>query len=333
MKSILILGGTGLVGSNMALHYLNKSEYKVTILARDFSKIQSIYKDYIGKVNFDFLVQDVTRPINSDKIFNIIVNAASSIDKFSIESHPVDIIKTNVYGTINSLDYLLNQKENKNESGLFILTSSINVYKNDYSGNSIKEDETEYTYSIDSIISAYSESKRLSEVIALSYFREFNLRVIITRLSSVYGYSKFPPSTAFFDFVKCFLSGNDIIIKNSINPLRDNIYIEDVISAINILISKGVPGEAYNISSNGEKANLASIVDIAKTIILLSKHIGESEIKLNLPDSIMQSDKFISSITLDNKKIRSLGWTLEFPLDEGIRKTLSLFLRDTISST
>lgn len=333
MKSILILGGTGLVGSNLALHYLNNSDLNVTILARDFSKIQSIYKEYIGKGNFDFLVQDVTKPISSDKVFNIIVNAASSIDKYSIESHPVDIIKTNVYGTINCLDYLLNQKENKHDSGLFILTSSINVYKNDYSGNSIKEDETESTYSIDSIISAYSESKRLSEVIALSYFREFNLRVIITRLSSVYGYSKFPPSTAFFNFVKCFLSRNDIFIKDTVSPLRDNIYIEDVISAINILISKGVPGEAYNISSNGEKDNLASIIDIARAITLISKHIGESEIKLNLPDSIMHPEKFISSIILDNKKIRSLGWNLEFPLDEGIRKTLSLFLRDKIGSS
>lgn len=331
MKSILIVGGTGLVGSNLGLYYLNKTDFQVTILARDFHKLEVIYEGFIGKKNFDYLIQDINHPIKSDKIFDIIVNAASSIDRYSIEFHPVDLIKTNVYGTINCLDYLLNQKVTKKVSGLFILTSSITVYKNDYSGKSLKETETENNYSIDSILSAYSESKRLAEVIALSYFREFDLKVIVTRLSSVYGFSKFAPNTAFFDFIRAFLNGNDIFIQDKLSYSRDNIYIDDVVSALNLLISKGVPGEVYNISSNGEKGNLASVIDLARHITLLSKRMVATEIKLILPDSAMHSDKLISSNTLDNKKITSLGWDLKYSLDEGIKKTLTNFINDKIS--
>ena len=85
--------------------------------------------------------------------------------------------------------------------------------------------------------SVYSESKRISEIIAEAYHRTHNIDFITCRLSTIYGNSKNPTKTAFFEFLENAKLGKDIYVKEKFGPKRDNLYIKDAVKKDTICYS------------------------------------------------------------------------------------------------
>ena len=189
-------------------------------------KIKEQYKKWLQSPNFFYVVQDVTTPFQSIRTpVDIIYHAASPISGAIINSSSVDIILPNIIGTRNCLDFMRCQQEAFGIRGRVVIFSSATIYAN-LTGNDrrVTETDTETTFPLESPAAPYFESKRLSEVLTSAYCRQYGIDAVIARLSYVYGYSYYPPDTAFYEFLKNAISGKHIVIKNSGIAKRDNIY-------------------------------------------------------------------------------------------------------------
>ena len=184
----------------------------------------------------------------------------------------------------------------------------------------VTENDTNYAISLDAPTACYSESKRMAEVIAKSYVKQYNIDAVIARFSTVYGPTKNIPNTAFYEFIKKSILGQDIIINNSTIPRRDNIFINDAIEGLMSVTQYGRIGESYNISSNGELGNFAAIDEIAQVAVTVA-NIG-SKVKHNEMKVTKRG-----GLKLDNNKLKELGWRCKTSLEKGIKITLSDFGR------
>lgn len=314
-KVVLITGATGLIGSHIAKALLSLDEIKVIVVGRSQQKLKKTFSEYISSNKIYCLEHDVSQPLPSSlgKI-DYIFHAASPISGEVIKTRPLDVISSNLSGTINCLEYL-----KKQEYGKMIVFSSATVYSIDEPSHVAVESKTNMADNIDAFNAPYSESKRMIEVIANAYHKQFNVDIIIARFSYVYGYSINPAKTAFYEFINKAMNGEDLTLNKSNLPRRDNIYVDDAVRGLLHLCEFGTSGDTYNISSNGDWDNYAAIDEIAESIVRGANKINGTNIKV-----IYKSDERerLEGLRLDNTKIKSTNWRIMNALDDGIIQTL-----------
>lgn len=322
-KTILVTGATGLIGSNLVARLMLKNPAKVIVTGRNREKLQTTFIEFVGKENFQIVQHDAAQPFpNIVKSIDYIFHAAGPMERGIVINKPVDIVKPNILGIINALDFLKEQESLKRRKGRLIVFSSVTVYNNpgieDYEA---LESNTSYTISLDAPTACYAESKRMSEVIAKSYVKQYGVDAVIARFSTVYGPTRNIPETAFYEFIKKSLAGEDIIVNDAAVPRRDNIYVDDAISGLICVALKGETGETYNISSGGDLGNYAAIDEIAA---VASEVAGNGTIVRYNNLNVRKRGGLI----LNNSKLKALGWKPCFGLKEGIRESLRFFNRD-----
>lgn len=314
-KVVLITGATGLIGSHIAKSLLSLDEVKIIVIGRSQEKLKKTFLDYVSLNKIYCLEHDVSfpLPLSLGKI-DYIFHAASPISSESIKTQPLDVINSNLSGTINCLEYL-----KKQNSGTMVVFSSATVYSVNDPSHVAVESKTNMADSIDSPNAPYSESKRMIEVIANAYHKQFNVDTIIARFSYVYGYSANPAKTAFYEFINKAMSGEDLTLNKSSLPRRDNIYVDDAVRGLLHLCEIGASGETYNISSNADLGNYAAIDEIAESIVREANKINGTNIRV-----IYKSDdgERLEGLRLDNSKMKSTDWRVMTTLDEGIERTL-----------
>lgn len=250
------------------------------------------------------------------------VHAASQAAPSYYGVDPVGTFKANTLGTINTLEFLRKQEAKTGRKGRAIFFSSVTVYNNPTKEDYVAvEDETSYAQSLDAATACYSESKRMSEVIAKSYVKQFGVDAVIARFSTVYGPTRNIPDTAFYEFIKKSIAGEDITVNSNAAPRRDNIYIDDAIEGLLLLTLKGTTGDTYNISSNGDKGNYMAVDEVAQIVASHSHKKCEVVFK-----SLVQASK--AGIKLDNSKLKKLGWDIVYSMDEGVLNTLKQYIND-----
>ena len=308
-KTILVTGATGLIGSNLIDNLMRIKEVKIIALSLTEEKIKKSFKKYIGKENFKYIARDISLGINYLKEnIDIFFHEDGSTEGSKVSNYPVDIIMPNLIGIKNCCDFMVSQYKNKKVKGRLVLFSSATIYANNTNKDLVvKEKDTNYTEELNGNNASYSQSKRMVEVIAQAYKKQFNIDFVTARFSYVYGSTKSIPNTAFFEFIKKCIKREDILINKSNTPKRDNIYIDDAIEALLIVSEKGVTGEAYNISSNQEKGNYLAIDEIANIIAEISnEYYSKTEnfrsISVLLKENI---SKRTPGLKLDNTKLKS----------------------------
>ena len=158
------------------------------------------------------------------------------------------------------------------------------------------------------------------EVIALAYARQYGIDVVIPRFATVYGPTRFIPDTAFFEFIRKGIAGEDIALNNSNLPRRDNIYIDDAVDGVLTVAARGENMEAYNISSNGDLGNFASVGEIAETVASVSDKMFGRSIKVNYTMDVGEKRK--PGFKMSNEKLKYLGWNTRNSMEEAIKKTI-----------
>ena len=317
-KTILVTGATGLIGGHLIDALMEMEDVHVIALSRGKEKLEKGFAKYIGKSNFQYIAQDVTNPLElGESTVDYIFHAAGPMERAIIVKRPVDVINPNITGTENCLKFLSEQHKKRDISGRLILFSSVTVYGNN-TENDIKvtEADTNVTEALASGGAPYSQSKRMSEVIAMAYMTQYNRDVVIARFSTVYGNTRYVPDTAFFEFIKRSVEGENIILNGSGFSRRDNIYIDDAVKALLLLAKRGKSGEVYNISSGAELGNFVAVDEIANTIAQIANT------KYGRVGDAIKGGRRKGGIILDNSKLKALGWNVETSFEDGVARTI-----------
>lgn len=335
-KTVLVTGATGLLGSNIVHALMKSGSNKVLALSRNKSKTEKCFGRYFGDPNFVSLQQDISDGLSDDLgSIDYIFHAAGSIELSTIMNRPMEIINPNVEGTIKCLEFLRRQRVQRGVNGRMVIFSSESVYGRPEKGNSeVSENDTAYADALNVRRTPYSHSKRMSEVIASAYVRQYDTDAVIARFAWIYGNCEYRPKQALFDFILSALDGEDIVIKNPSCAQRDNLYIQDALDAVFLIAEKGEKGEAYNISSNGDLGNLKAPDELARIITKIvndGTYLEERAIpakdqcqviydKQGQPNSINSMRE--GGVIMNNSKLKKLGWQVNYSIEDGMKNLI-----------
>ena len=309
-KSILITGANGLIGSYTVrfLDYINKAKnlnLKIYAMSRSREKLQRCFGESTG---INIVEQDLNNPININFHCDFIIHAASNAHPRAYSTDPVGTMKTNLFGTMNLLDYA------KDNNAKFLYISSGEIY-----GNNIDRAFTEDDLGIvDTKLAraCYPESKRAAETLCMAYSSQYGIEVNVARLCYVYGGTITDTnSRADAQFLRNAVEGNDIVMKSEGLQRRTYCYVADAVSAILTILLCGKSPEVYNV------ANPDSIVSVREYAQTLADVSGV-KLRFELPDEIEAKgfSKPADSI-LDGKKLQMLGWKALYGIKEGLNNT------------
>lgn len=324
-KTIIVTGASGLIGSNLVIKLLEDKTTKVIAIGRNQNKLAYVFEEYVDNKNLVLLEHDISTPLELNENIDYIFHAAGPIAGNIIRETPVDVIIPNIVGTLNIIKFISQQRKEKNIDAKLVIFSSATVYGNAYRENTIVEEEnTSIADTLDAANAPYSESKRMVEVIAKSYAKQEKLNISIVRFSYVYGYTKSLPNTAFYEFIKNAIAGKDIVLNNAGLPRRDNIFIDDAIGGLLTVAARGLNGESYNISTNMQGSNFAAVDEMASVIAEIVNEKNGTNVKVLYKEGNSTCERG-PGIILNNEKLHTLGWKVNYDLKSGIEKTIARF--------
>lgn len=353
MKSILVTGGAGFIGSNFIKHMRKTyNDCRLIIIdsltyAGNLGTIAEDLKDGIHCVFKKISICDYSSIDSLFKEYQIdaIINfaAESHVDR-SIEN-PQVFLETNILGTQTLLEiakksWTVGKDENGypmyREGVKFLQISTDEVY------GSLNETGhfTEKT-PLDPR-SPYSASKTGADLVVKAYQETYKLPTNITRCSNNYGPYQFPEKLIPL-VIKNILEGKKIPVYGNGSNVRDWLYVEDHCKAIALVLFKGKNGEVYNVGGHNEMKN----IDIVKLIIkiIFQKLTASPDLKKQLQathgdiNTDLINDDLITFVpdrlghdlryAIDPTKITSaLGWKPETHFAEGIKKTVDWYLNN-----
>ena len=325
-KSILVTGGAGFIGSHiikrLVRNYSNTKIVNLDLLtyAGDLNNLVDIsnspnYKFIHGDINnFDFL-QELFKSHDFDSVIHLA--AESHVDN-SIKD-PFRFAKTNIQGTLNLLESARKNWGNNAKKQRFYHISTDEVYGAlGYKGK-FKE-TTAYDPR-----SPYSASKASSDHLVRAYYHTYGLPVLISNCSNNYGPSQHIEKLIPL-MIKNIINNKPLPIYGKGENIRDWLYVEDHVEAIDLILHSGEMGSTYNIGGNNEYKN----IDIVYKLIEFTDHF------LGRPERT--SEKLVSFVTdrlghdfryaIDSTKIKNeLGWTAKTSFDEGLKKTIEYYIK------
>lgn len=316
-KKILIIGATGTIGSFlvdtlMRRNQLYNENITVYVGSRTLESIEKRFEEYLDIDLFVPYPFDITQNINIDVDLDYIVNAGSESYPKAFQETPVEVMQSNFIGTNNLLDYC----KNRNTRMLFV--SSGEVY-GEYSGTTpIKEDYQGYI-DILKFRSCYPSSKRATETLCISYKEEYNVDVVIARLSHVYSpFYKKDDNKVHIKFIESALNNQDIVFKRGVKQIRSYIFIVDAITGLLKVLLSGKSGEVYNISNEN------SIIDIEGIASLIAEITDTKIIYEEISDNDKKVFNSMNYAVLDNEKLKALDWHGIYNFQEGISKVIAI---------
>ncbi len=328
-NTYFITGGAGFIGSNFIRFLFKRYGNGIRVInldkltyAGNENNLSDIEKDFHD--NYKFIKVDITDDVTLSEIFkkyspDIIVNfaAESHVDR-SIKS-PENFIQTNTFGVFKLLEHF---KDNfyKDEKWIpnkrFIQISTDEVYGETKNKESFSEVSPLFPSS------PYAASKASADLLAYSFVRTFKAPVIITRSSNNFGPYQYPEKLIPLIVNNC-LNKKPIPIYGDGGNIRDWLYVEDNVRAIDIIINRGKSGEIYNIGGGNEISNIA----IAKIIIDLVKNYTNSDIDYSLIRFVKDRKGHDKRYSLKTDKIRSLlNWKPETELKTALERTVRWYI-------
>ena len=326
MKNVLITGGAGFIGSHLVKFFVKKyPNYNIVNLdnltyAGNLKNVEEIS----DSPNYKFEKMDICDFKNIQKVLkkyriNSVINLAaeSHVDRSILD--PFSFAKTNVLGTLSLLQACKNYWNTDLENKLFYHVSTDEVYGS-LGPKGFFSEKTNYDPH-----SPYSASKASSDHFVRAFYDTYKLPIVISNCSNNYGPNQYPEK-----LIPLFI--NNIINKKSIpiygdgKNIRDWLYVDDHISAIDLIFHKSKIGKTYNIGGNNEITNneIAHIL-IKKLDEKLKRTKGES---LNLITYIEDRLGHDRRYAIDSSKIKNeLGWIPKNSFEIGIEKTIDWYLK------
>lgn len=356
MKTYLVTGAAGFIGSNYIKYILKKhDDIKVVILdALTYAgNLATIANDIDNErcffVRGNICDSELVERLFADYKFDCIVNfaAESHVDR-SIED-PQLFLQTNILGTQNLMDAARRAwVTGKDETGY-------PTWRKDVRFHQVSTDEVYGSLGAEGYFtentplcphSPYSASKASADMIVMAYHDTYKMPVTITRCSNNYGPYHFPEKLIPL-IIKNILEGKRLPVYGDGSNVRDWLYVEDHCKAIDLVLNKGRNGEVYNVGGHNEKKNIDIVKLTISTIhdmmagkpelrkILKKKELDENgEISIDwINESLISFVKdrlgHDQRYAIDPTKIsQELGWTPETKFEDGIVKTIEWYLNN-----
>jgi len=328
LKTILITGGAGFIGSHVVRRFVGKypgylivNADKLTY-AGNLENLADIEKEKNYKFEKTDIVEkqsvlDLFKKYNFDGVIHLA--AESHVDR-SITG-PDEFVFTNIVGTVNLLNAALNNWKNSFEGKLFYHISTDEVY-----GSLGKEglftEETAYDPK-----SPYSASKASSDHMVRAYNHTFGVPTVISNCSNNYGPNQFPEKLIPLA-INNIKNNKPIPVYGKGENIRDWLYVEDHASAIDLIYHGGKVGDTYNIGGNNEWKNLDLILLLCRIMDKkLNRSAGTSE---KLITFVKDRPGHDLRYAIDSTKLHEeLGWSPIPEFEKGLEKTVEWYLSNT----
>ncbi|CAM4338001.1 dTDP-glucose 4,6-dehydratase [Bacillus sp. GX] len=309
--NILVTGGAGFIGSNF-IHYMLRAyetyriiNYDALTYSGNLENLHSVdpdsrYSFIKGDIQNRELVEYVIQRYEVQAIVNFA--AESHVDR-SIEN-PIPFYNTNVIGTVILLELVKKYPHIK-----LVQVSTDEVYGS-------LGDEGKFTEQTPlDPSSPYSSSKASADMIALSYYKTYQLPIIVTRCSNNYGPYQYPEKLIPLMITNA-LEGKKLPLYGDGLNIRDWLHVNDHCSAIDVVLHKGNFGEVYNIGGNNEKAN----IDVVEQIMSL---LGKTKQDLRFVADRLGHDR---RYAIDATKMKEeLGWGPQYTFEQGLQETVKWY--------
>lgn len=312
MKTILVTGGAGFIGSCFVRHELKKHpDYKIINLdALTYCGNLENLKDVEDNPNYRFVHGNICDRTLVRELVNVsdyVVNFAAESHVDNSIKHPEIFIETNVQGTLNLLQAC-------KELGIekYLQVSTDEVY-----GTLGK---TGYFYETTPLApnSPYSASKASADMLVRAYHETYGLPTLNTRCSNNYGPYQYPEKLIPF-FISQLLKGEEVPVYGDGLNVRDWLYVYDHCEAIDVVLHKGKIGEVYNIGGHNEKTNM-------EITYLILEAMGKDESSIKYVEDRLGHDR---RYAISNDKITAeLGWKPSITFEEGIKLTIDWYLKN-----
>lgn len=314
-STFLITGATGLIGSILikCLAELNsRFNLRINIISiiRDLQKARIVFEDEYQDIEFiQIPISEISNENIQRDIDYIIHLASPTASKFFI-TNPVETLSSAFMGT----KAVLNFAKMNNVRGV-VYASSLEVYGSNHTDDLINEDFQGYVNPID-VRSSYSLGKRVCECLCRSYAEEYQVPVLIARLTQTFGAGvKDSENRVFAQFARSILSRQNIELHTEGSSAKPYCYTLDAVSAILYLLLRGKKGEAYNIANKG------SYISIRDMALFLKKNFNpEIDVVVNVKEGMGYAPE--TRLRLDTRKIESLGWKPHYDLEQMFRRLI-----------
>ncbi|MDC7293661.1 MULTISPECIES: dTDP-glucose 4,6-dehydratase [unclassified Butyrivibrio] len=338
MRTYLVTGGAGFIGSNYIHYMFKKYDNDIRIINVDVltyaGNLENL-KDIEGRDNYTFIRADICDRDAINKIFE--ENDIDRVVHFAAESHvdrsivnPEVFVQTNVLGTATMLNAAKKAWElpdgSFKEGKKFLHVSTDEVY------GSLPEDPNAYFYETTPYDphSPYSASKASSDMLVKAYMDTYKFPANITNCSNNYGPYQFPEKLIPLH-INNALAGRDLPVYGDGKNVRDWLFVEDHAKAIDMVQEQGKLFETYNIGGHNEKQN----IEIVKTIIdVLREELDDSDprkakISYDLIKYVSDRKGHDRRYAIAPDKIKAeIGWEPETMFKEGIRKTIKWYFEN-----
>ena len=310
---LLVTGCCGFIGSNFVNHYF-KTNSEVEIVNLDamyYCAAETNIDEDIRNSNRYHLIKG--NLCSFDLIANILnIYQIDTVIHFAAQSHvqnsfddALQYTRDNVVGTHTLLEAC--RKYGKIVRFIHISTDEV------YGESMISEnEEKKHEGSVLCPTNPYAATKAAAELIAKSYYHSFKMPIIITRGNNVYGPNQYPEKLV-PRFIQQLLEGNQVTIQGDGSNVRALLHVNDVCSALQLVLEKGRIGEIYNIGSDDDQEFTVSHV----AEILIEKIMNTQDYNkwiTYIEDRPFNDKRYYIS----NQKVKDLGWVIRTDFDSGI---------------
>lgn len=319
MKTIMVTGGCGFIGSHFVRLVLQKKEWRVVNLDKlTYAGNPENLADVQDKASYRLVKGDISERQLVNGLFEeeqpwAVVNfaAESHVDRSILDPGP--FLETNVVGA-----QVLLEAARRHGVERFLQVSTDEVY-GDADGKRPFHEDSPLTPS-----SPYAVSKAAADLLCLAYQRTYDLPILIARSSNNYGPYQFPEKLIPL-MIRNALNREDLPLYGNGLQKRDWLYVEDNAQAILCVLERGQIGAIYNVGTGEERTNLEAVRMLCQ---LLAEETGlDLEILLGQIRFIADRPGHDRRYALNIDRIRQeLGWSSQIPFEVGLRQTARWYL-------
>ncbi len=311
MKTILVTGGAGFIGSHLCASLLKDGNKVICVDDLCTGELSNI-KELMKNKNFKFIKHDIIKPFNVRGKIDEIYNLASPASPKAYQDMPLKTLFTNSTGLHNML--ILAHKHKAK-----ILHASTSEVYGDPKVSPQSEDYYGYVNPTGPR-SCYDESKRFSESLLINFSHKYGIDAKIVRIFNTYGPKmKVNDGRAVPNFIYQCLKNIDITIYGNGNQTRSFCYISDMVDGLKKLMASPINAEPVNL---GNPYEYCSIIQLAERI----KKLTRSNSKL-IYDKLPKDDPIKRKPSIEKAK-RLLKWNPKVKMEEGLQFTIKWFKKN-----